>query len=354
MAKSEKTITKPTDKSKALDLALAQIEKQFGKEAIITLGAKARIAKIDAIPTGALSLDLALGVGGIPRGRVIEIFGPEAGGKTTLSLHVIAQVQKKGGTAAFIDAEHALDPAYAKSLGINLDELLISQPDSGEQALEIAEKLVRSGALDLIVIDSVAALVPKAEIEGEMGDSHVGLQARLMSQALRKLTALISKTKTSLIFINQLRQKIGIMFGNPETTPGGLALKFYSSVRIDVRRIENIKKGEEVVGTRVRARIVKNKVAPPYRKTELIMLHGKGISHEICILDMGVQSGIIQKAGSWLLYGDERLGQGLDNSRQFLENNPNIASEIEKKLRDKYLNPETEDKTSQPAKKPSK
>lgn len=343
MAKTEKTIDKSQDKSKALDLALAQIEKQFGKEAIITLGAKAQIKPIDAVSTGALSLDLALGVGGIPRGRVIEIYGPEAGGKTTLSLHVIAQVQKTGGTAAFIDAEHALDPAYAKSIGINLDELLISQPDSGEQALEIAEKLVRSGALDLIVIDSVAALVPRAEIEGEMGDTHMGLQARLMSQALRKLTALISKTKTSIIFINQLRQKIGVMFGNPETTPGGLALKFYSSVRIDVRRIENIKKGDEIIGTRVRAKIVKNKVAPPYRKAELIMLHGKGISHEICILDMGVQSGIIQKAGSWFLYGTNRLGQGLDNARKFLESNPALASEIEKKLKDKYLNPTLED-----------
>jgi recombination protein RecA len=347
MAKSEKTVEKTektNNKAKALDLALAQIEKQFGKEAITTLGDKANVPKVDAISTGALSLDLALGVGGIPRGRVIEIYGPEAGGKTTLSLHVIAEVQKKGGTAAFIDAEHALDPAYAKSIGINLDALLISQPDSGEQALEIAEKLVRSGALDLIVIDSVAALVPKAEIEGEMGDTHVGLQARLMSQALRKLTAIISKTKTSIIFINQLRQKIGIMFGNPETTPGGLALKFYSSVRIDVRRIENIKKGDEIIGTRVRAKIVKNKVAPPYRKTELIMLHGRGISHEICVLDMGVQSGIIQKTGSWFLYGNDRLGQGLDNARKFLEANKDIAAEIEKKLKDKYLNPALEDK----------
>jgi recombination protein RecA len=286
-----------------------------------------------------LSLDLALGVGGIPRGRVIEIYGPEAGGKTTLSLHVLAQVQRSGGTAAFIDAEHALDPGYAKSIGVNLDELLISQPDSGEQALEIAEKLVRSSAIDLIVIDSVAALVPRAEIEGEMGDVHMGLQARLMSQALRKLSALVSKTKTSIIFINQLRQKIGVMFGNPETTPGGLALKFYSSVRIDIRRIENIKKGDEIIGTRVRAKIVKNKVAPPYRKAEFIMLYGKGISREICILDMGVQAGIVQKAGSWFLYGDDRLGQGLDNARQFLEQNQKLAGEIESKLKEKYLNP---------------
>ncbi|HUT85262.1 MAG TPA: recombinase RecA [Elusimicrobiales bacterium] len=344
MAKSEKQpIVKSTEKSKALDLALSQIEKQFGKEAITTLGEKASAAKVDAISTGALSLDLALGVGGIPRGRVIEVYGPEAGGKTTLTLHVLAEVQRKGGTAAFIDAEHALDPAYAKSIGVDLDSLLISQPDSGEQALEITEKLVRSSAIDLIVIDSVAALVPRAEIEGEMGDTHMGLQARLMSQALRKLTSLVSKTKTSIIFINQLRQKIGVMFGNPETTPGGLALKFYSSVRIDIRRIENIKKGDEIIGTRVRAKIVKNKVAPPYRKAEFIMLYGKGISREICIIDMGIQAGMVQKAGSWFLYGDQRLGQGLDNARLFLEANVEMTNELEAKLKEKYLNPSVQE-----------
>lgn len=324
------------NKQKALDLALGQIEKAFGKEAICKLGGS-NIKKVEAIPTGALSLDLALGVGGLPRGRVIEIYGPEAGGKTTLSLHVAAQTQKMGGTVAFIDAEHALDPVYASALGVNVDELLVSQPDSGEQALEIAEKLVRSGAIDLIIIDSVAALVPKAEIEGEMGDAHVGLQARLMSQALRKLTSILSKTKTSIIFINQIRQKIGVMFGNPETTPGGLALKFYSSVRIDVRRIENIKKGDEIIGTRVRAKVTKNKVAPPYRQAEFMMILGQGISREACIIDKGVEAGYIEKSGSWFLYGDEKLGQGLDNARQYLVDNPDLANEIQDKLFVKYL-----------------
>lgn len=324
------------NKQKALDLALGQIEKAFGKEAICKLG-NSNIKKVEAIPTGALSLDLALGVGGLPRGRVIEIYGPEAGGKTTLSLHVAAQTQKMGGTVAFIDAEHALDPVYASALGVNVDELLVSQPDSGEQALEIAEKLVRSGAIDLIIIDSVAALVPKAEIEGEMGDAHVGLQARLMSQALRKLTSILSKTKTSIIFINQIRQKIGVMFGNPETTPGGLALKFYSSVRIDVRRIENIKKGDEIIGTRVRAKVTKNKVAPPYRQAEFMMILGQGISREACIIDKGVEAGYIEKSGSWFLYGDEKLGQGLDNARQYLVDNPDLANEIQDKLFVKYL-----------------
>lgn len=324
------------NKQKALDLALGQIEKAFGKEAICKLG-DSNIKKVEAIPTGALSLDLALGVGGLPRGRVIEIYGPEAGGKTTLSLHVAAQTQKMGGTVAFIDAEHALDPVYASALGVNVDELLVSQPDSGEQALEIAEKLVRSGAIDLIIIDSVAALVPKAEIEGEMGDAHVGLQARLMSQALRKLTSILSKTKTSIIFINQIRQKIGVMFGNPETTPGGLALKFYSSVRIDVRRIENIKKGDEIIGTRVRAKVTKNKVAPPYRQAEFMMILGQGISREACIIDKGVEAGYIEKSGSWFLYGDEKLGQGLDNARQYLVDNPDLANEIQDKLFVKYL-----------------
>jgi len=325
-----------SEKNKALELAMSQIEKAFGKEAICKLGDTTN-KKIEVIPTGALSLDLALGVGGLPRGRVIEIYGPEAGGKTTLSLHVAAQAQKSGGSVAFIDAEHALDPVYAEKLGVNVDELLISQPDSGEQALEITEKLVRSGALDLIIIDSVAALVPKAEIEGEMGATHVGLQARLMSQALRKLTNILSKTKTSIIFINQLRQKIGVMFGNPETTPGGLALKFYSSVRIDIRRIENLKKGDQVIGTRVRAKVLKNKVAPPYRQAEFTMLHSEGISRESCLIDMGAQSNIIDKSGSWYLYGEERLGQGQDNARQYLKDNPELAQEIEDKLFEHYL-----------------
>lgn len=324
------------DKAKALQLALSQIEKSFGKEAICKLGDNT-VKKVEAIPTGALSLDLALGIGGIPRGRVIEVFGPEAGGKTTLSLHIASQAQKAGGTVAFIDAEHALDPVYASAIGVNIDELLISQPDSGEQALEIAEKLVRSGALDLIIIDSVAALVPKAEIEGDMGDAHVGLQARLMSQALRKLTSLLSKTKTSIIFINQLRQKIGVMFGNPETTPGGLALKFYSSVRLDVRKIENLKSGEHVIGTRVRVKVVKNKVAPPYRQAEFTMLHGEGISKEACLITMGVDSNIVEKSGSWFIYNGEKLGQGAENARQYLKDNPEVALEIEGKLKEMYL-----------------
>jgi recombination protein RecA len=282
-------------------------------------------------------LDLALGIGGIPRGRVIEIYGPEAGGKTTLSLHIASEAQKNGGTVAFIDAEHALDPVYAGLIGVNVDELLISQPDSGEQALEIAEKLVRSGALDLIIIDSVAALVPQAEIEGEMGDSHVGLQARLMSQALRKLTSLLAKTKTSIIFINQLRQKIGVMFGNPETTPGGLALKFYSSVRLDVRKIENIKSGEHIIGTRVRTKVVKNKVAPPYRQAEFTMLHGEGISRESCLIDMGVNNDVIEKSGSWYIYNGEKLGQGENNARQYLKDNPEVSQQIEDKLKEIFL-----------------
>lgn len=324
------------NKQKALELALGQIEKAFGKEAICKLGTGSA-QKVEAIPTGALSLDLALGVGGLPRGRVIEIYGPEAGGKTTLSLHAAAQAQKMGGTVAFIDAEHALDPVYAENLGVNVDELLVSQPDSGEQALEIAEKLVRSGAIDLIIVDSVAALVPQAEIEGEMGDSHVGLQARLMSQALRKLTSLLNKTKTSIIFINQLRQKIGVMFGNPETTPGGLALKFYASVRIDVRRVENLKKGDEIVGTRVRAKVTKNKVAPPYRQAEFTMILGQGISREACIIDKAVEAGFIEKSGSWYIYGEEKIGQGAENARLYLKDNPELAAEIEDKLFVKYL-----------------
>ncbi|MDR1684191.1 MAG: recombinase RecA [Elusimicrobiota bacterium] len=329
---------KNADKEKALQLALSQIEKSFGKEAISRLGDNS-VKQVEAIPTGAFSLDLALGIGGIPRGRVIEIYGPEAGGKTTLSLHIAAEAQKKGGTVAFIDAEHALDPVYASLIGVNIDELLISQPDSGEQALEIAEKLVRSGALDLIIIDSVAALVPQAEIEGEMGDAHVGLQARLMSQALRKLTSLLAKTKTSIIFINQLRQKIGVMFGNPETTPGGLALKFYSSVRLDVRKIENLKNGEHIIGTRVRTKVVKNKVAPPYRQAEFTMLHGEGISKEACLLDMGVDNNVVEKSGSWFIYNGEKLGQGAENARQYLKDNPEVAGKIEDKLKEMFLGP---------------
>ncbi|MFA5160862.1 MAG: recombinase RecA [Elusimicrobiales bacterium] len=339
MAKDEKIKTADAAKSskdKALELAVAQIEKEFGRESIVRFGEKTACA-VEVIPTGALSLDLALGVGGLPRGRVVEIYGPEAGGKTTLSLHVLAQAQKAGGTVAFIDAEHALDPAYAAKIGVDIDSMLISQPDSGEQALEITEKLVRSGALDLIVIDSVAALVPKAEIEGEMGDQHMGLQARLMSQALRKLTSVISKTKTCLIFINQIRHKIGVMFGNPETTPGGLALKFYSSVRIDIRKIENIKKGDEVVGTKVRAKVVKNKVAPPYRQAEFMMLHGEGISREGCLLDMASQCNIIEKSGSWYVYNGEKIGQGYDNARGTLKDNAALAQTVEDALRAKFL-----------------
>lgn len=327
------------EKKQALEAALSQIEKSFGKEAIMKLGEKSAKTSISVIPTGALSLDLALGVGGLPRGRVIEIYGPEASGKTTLTLHIIAEAQKKGGMAAFIDAEHALDPFYAGKIGVDIDNLLISQPDSGEQALEITEKLVRSGAVDIIVIDSVAALVPRAEIEGEMGDQHVGLQARLMSQALRKLTAIAANSKTAIIFINQIRHKIGVMFGNPETTPGGLALKFYSSVRLDIRKIETIKQGEVVTGARIRVKTVKNKVAPPYRVAEFEMVNGVGISREGCILDMGVETGLIEKTGSWFEYKGERIGQGRENAKAFLKEKPEIAQAIEKELKDKLLNP---------------
>jgi len=294
--------------------------------------------EVDAISTGALSLDLALGVGGVPRGRVVEIFGPESGGKTTLTLSIISEVQKKGGVAAFIDAEHALDPSYAKKLGVNLDDLLISQPDTGEQALDIAEMLVRSNAVDLIVIDSVAALVPKAEIEGEMGDRHIGLQARLMSQALRKLTAVISKTNTCVIFINQIREKIGVMFGNPETTTGGRALKFYSSVRIDLRRIGSIKSGDTVIGARVRAKVVKNKVAPPFRNAELDIMHDEGISKTGSILDLGIEGGVLGKSGSWITYGEEKIGQGREGAREFLRANLKLCNEIEKRIKEEVLN----------------
>jgi recombination protein RecA len=326
-------------KGKALELALAQIEKAYGREAIMKLGDRAAKIKVDVIPTGVLSLDLALGVGGIPRGRIIEIYGPESSGKTTLALQVVAQAQKMGGAAAYIDAEHAMDPAYAKQLGVEIENLLIAQPDCGEEALEITEKLVRSSALDVIVIDSVAALVPKAEIEGEMGDSHMGLQARLMSQALRKLTAAVAQSKCTLIFINQIRNKIGVMFGNPETTTGGLALKFYSTIRLDIRRIENIKDGDVVVGARARVKIVKNKVAPPYRTAEFEMIHGYGVSREGCLLDMGVEGQVVEKSGSWFLYEGERLGQGRENAKAYLKQHASVAEKLEKALRNKFLTP---------------
>ena len=322
------------EKAKAVEMAVGQIEKQFGKGSIMRLGQKDGIAAIPFISTGSISLDWALGVGGIPRGRVIEIFGPESSGKTTLTLQTIAQAQKAGGVAAFIDAEHALDAGYAKKIGVDLDNLLVSQPDNGEQALEIAEVLIRSNGVDIVVVDSVAALVPRAEIEGEMGDAQMGLQARLMSQALRKLTGVVSKSKTTLIFINQLREKIGVMFGNPETTTGGRALKFYSSVRIDIRRIGALKDGETVVGSRTRAKIVKNKVAPPFREAEFDMMYGEGISREGDLLDQGVEHKIIEKSGTWFSYGTDRMGQGRENSKQFLKNNPEIAAAIEVKLRE--------------------
>ena len=321
------------DKEKALEIALAQIEKQFGKGAIMKLGDNTANLNISAIPTGCIDLDIALGVGGIPRGRIIEIFGPESSGKTTLALHVVAQAQKMGGTAAFIDAEHALDPVYAESLGVNVDDLYVSQPDTGEQALEITESLVRSGAIDVVVVDSVAALVPKAEIEGDMGDSHVGLQARLMSQALRKLTGAINKSNCVVIFINQLREKVGVMFGNPETTPGGKALKFYASVRLDVRRIETLKVGGEAVGSRTKVKVVKNKVAPPFRTAEFDMLYGEGISREGSVIDQAVARKIMTKSGAWFNYGEMRIAQGRDNARQFLKDNPELCDEIENKIR---------------------
>ncbi len=320
-------------KSKALETALAQIEKQFGKGAVMKLGQNVTM-QVDAISTGSLSLDLALGIGGLPRGRVVEIYGPESSGKTTVALHVIAEAQKAGGEAAFIDVEHALDPVYAKALGVDIDSLLVSQPDTGEQALEICEALVRSGAIDVIVIDSVAAMVPKAEIEGEMGDSHVGLQARLMSQALRKLTGVIGKTNTIAIFINQLREKVGIVYGNPEVTSGGRALKYYSSVRIDVRRTEALKVNGEFIGNHTRARVVKNKVAPPFREGEFDIMFGEGISKEGEILDLAVKLDIIKKGGSWFSYGDTRLGQGRDNVKEYLKNNPDFAAEIERQVRE--------------------
>jgi len=341
------------EKDRALEVALAQIEKSFGKEAIMKLGDRASKMKIDIIPTGALSLDLALGVGGLPRGRVMEIYGPESSGKTTLMLHVIAEAQKKGGLAAFIDAEHALDPLYAKKIGVDIENLLISQPDSGEQALEITEKLVRSGAIDIIVIDSVAALVPKAEIEGEMGDCHVGLQARLMSQALRKLTSIVSSTKTSVVFINQLRHKIGVMFGNPETTPGGLALKFYASVRMDIRKIETIKQGDVVTGARIRVKVVKNKVAPPYRNAEFEMVNGFGISREGCLIDMGVEVGLVEKSGTWFIYKAERIGQGRENAKVYFKEHAEKAAELEEELKGKFLMAGTNPARPAPGEKPA-
>jgi len=322
-----------TNKLKALSAALSQIEKQFGKGSVMRLGESAAAANIDVVSTGSLGLDMALGVGGLPRGRVVEIYGPESSGKTTLTLQVIAECQKKGGAAAFIDAEHALDPAYAKKLGVNIDDLLVSQPDSGEQALEIADMLVRSGAVDVVVVDSVAALTPKAEIEGEMGDSHMGLHARLMSQALRKLTANIKRSNTLVIFINQIRMKIGVMFGNPETTTGGNALKFYASVRLDIRRIGAIKKGDEVIGNQTRVKVVKNKLAPPFRQCEFDILYDQGISKEGELIDMGVAHNIVEKSGAWFSYGKDRIGQGKDNVRQYLKEHPETAAEIEQKIR---------------------
>ena len=324
-----------TEKKKALEMAMSQIEKQFGKGSVMKLG-EFKAMEVEAIPTGALSLDIALGIGGVPRGRIIEIYGPESSGKTTLALHVIAEAQKMGGEAAFIDAEHALDPIYARKLGVNIDNLIVSQPDTGEQALEITESLIRSGALDVIVVDSVAALVPKAEIDGDMGDSHMGLQARLMSQALRKLAGALNKTKTVLIFINQLREKIGVMFGNPETTTGGRALKFYASVRMDIRKIENIKQDGEVKGSRVRVKVIKNKVAPPFREAEFDIVYGEGISKAGNILDMAVNLDIIEKAGSWFSYNGERIGQGRENVKKYLKENPDILQEVEGKVRDNF------------------
>ena len=323
------------EKQKALEAALGQIEKQFGKGSVMKLG-EFKAMNVEAIPTGALSLDIALGIGGIPKGRIIEVYGPESSGKTTLALHMIAEAQKLGGEAAFIDAEHALDPVYAKHLGVDIDNLIVSQPDTGEQALEIAEALVRSGAIDIIVVDSVAALVPKAEIDGDMGDAHVGLQARLMSQALRKLAGVINKSNSVIVFINQLREKVGIMFGNPETTPGGRALKFYASVRMDIRKIENIKQDGDVVGNRVRVKVVKNKVAPPFREAEFDIVYGKGISKSGNILDLGINLGLVEKSGSWFGYNGTRIGQGRENAKKYLEDNPEIMKEKKKKIRNNF------------------
>jgi recombination protein RecA len=336
------------DKIKAIEAAMGQIEKQFGKGSIMKLGEHS-VLNVDSISTGCLDLDIALGIGGVPIGRIIEIYGPESSGKTTVALHIIAEAQKKGGAAAFVDAEHALDPSYAKNLGVDIDDLIVSQPDTGEQALEITEALVRSGAIDVLVVDSVAALVPRAEIEGEMGDSHVGLQARLMSQALRKLAGSISKSKCVVIFINQLREKVGVMFGNPETTTGGRALKFYASIRLDIRRIDSIKQGDSIVGNRTRVKVTKNKVAPPFKQAEFDIMYNEGISKVGNILDVGVREDIIVKSGAWFSYQDTRLGQGRENSKEYLKQNPNVAKEVEKKIREKYNLPFSEDieKTSE-------
>jgi recombination protein RecA len=346
-----------SDKSKALDAAFSQIERQFGKGAIMKLGENSAVTGISSIPTGSISLDYALGLGGVPRGRIIEIFGPESSGKTTLTLHIVAEAQKQGGIAAFIDAEHALDPAYAKRLGVDTDNLLISQPDTGEQALEIAEVLVRSGAVDVIAIDSVAALVPKAEIDGEMGDSHMGLQARLMSQALRKLTAIISKSHTSMIFINQIRHKIGVMFGNPETTTGGMALKFYSTIRLEIRRIASIKDGDDVVGNRTRVKVVKNKIAPPFKKAEFDIMFGEGVSKEGDLLDLAADKAIVSKSGAWYSYGNERIGQGRENAKNFLKDNSDVSTEIEAKVKEalgmvKTPQPDSDDGAKEEEEKP--
>lgn len=324
-----------SDRKKAIELAISQIEKQFGKGSVMKLGDSAKL-NVESISTGCIDLDLALGIGGVPRGRIVEIYGPESSGKTTVALHIIAEAQRNGGEAAFIDVEHALDPVYAKNLGVDINNLIVSQPDTGEQALEICETLVRSGAIDVIVIDSVAALVPKAEIEGDMGDSHIGLQARLMSQALRKLTGAINKSKTCAIFINQLREKVGVMFGNPEVTPGGRALKFYASTRLEVRKIENIKQGNDIVGTRTRAKVVKNKVAPPFKQAEFDIMYGEGISKEGSVLDAAANNDIIIKSGAWYSYGDTRIGQGRENAKQYLKDNPAITNEVDLKIRELF------------------
>ena len=341
------------NKLKAIENAMSQIEKQFGKGSIMKLGEHSTL-NVDSISTGCLDLDIALGIGGVPRGRIIEIYGPESSGKTTVALHVAAEAQKLGGAVAFVDAEHALDPSYARNLGVDTENLIVSQPDTGEQGLEIAEALVRSGAIDVLVVDSVAALVPRAEIEGEMGDSHVGLQARLMSQALRKLTGTINKSKCVVIFINQLREKVGIMFGNPETTTGGRALKFYSSIRMDVRRIDSIKQGDEIVGNRTRVKIMKNKVAPPFKQAEFDIMYNEGISRTGNIVDVGVKENIVQKSGAWFSYGDIRLGQGRENAKQYLKENPEVALEIENKIRAKHELPLMEDKSKKIDKKENK
>lgn len=350
---AEKTVEKVVgeERNKALENALKQIEKDFGKGSIMKLGEASKKMNIEVIPTGVLPLDIALGVGGVPRGRIIEVYGPESSGKTTIALHIIAEAQKLGGIAAFIDAEHALDPVYAKRLGVDTDNLLISQPDNGEQALEIADALVRSGAIDVVVVDSVAALVPKAEIEGDMGDSHVGLQARLMSQAMRKLTGVISKSRSTAVFINQIREKVGIMFGSPETTTGGRALKFYSTIRLDVRKFDTLKQGNEVVGNRTRIKVVKNKIAPPFKQAEFDIMYGQGVSREGCIVDMGTEMEIIEKSGAWYSYEGTRLGQGRENVKEFLKGNAELAGEIEDKIRAKLLKeePETPEIPAEPA-----